>query len=70
MALRVVADRVDRQLHDYMQLKRIRGPWKSGVHLLVAVSFTEQSTRLLRWAKNLADLMGGSLPGNLRGNFA
>lgn len=61
MALRVVADRVDRQLHDYMQLKRIKGPWKSGVHLLVAVSYTEQSTRLLRWAKNLADLMGGSL---------
>jgi two-component system sensor histidine kinase KdpD len=61
MALRIVADRVDRQLHDYMQLKRIRGPWKSGVHLLVAVSYTRQSTKLLRWAKNLADLMGGSL---------
>ncbi|HLN75046.1 MAG TPA: sensor histidine kinase KdpD [Prolixibacteraceae bacterium] len=61
MALRAVADRVDRQLHDYMQLKRIKGPWKSGVRLLVAVSYTEQSTKLLRWAKNLADLMGGSL---------
>ncbi|MBW8325882.1 MAG: sensor histidine kinase KdpD [Prolixibacteraceae bacterium] len=61
MALRIVADRVDRQLHDYMQLKRIKGPWKSGVHLLVAVTYTEQSTKLLRWAKNLADMMGGSL---------
>jgi two-component system sensor histidine kinase KdpD len=61
MALRVVADRVDRQLHDYMQLKRIKGPWKSGVHLLAAVTYTEQSTKLLRWAKNLADIMGGSL---------
>lgn len=61
MALRIVADRVDRQLHDYMQLKRIRGPWKSGVHLLVAVSYTPQSTKLLRWAKNLADMMGGKL---------
>ena len=30
MALRIVADRVDKQLHDYMQQKRIRGPWKSG----------------------------------------
>jgi two-component system, OmpR family, sensor histidine kinase KdpD len=30
MALRIVADRVDKQLHDYMQEKRIRGPWKSG----------------------------------------
>lgn len=61
MALRIVADRVDRQLHDYMQLKRIKGPWKSGVHLLVAISYTRQSTKLLRWAKNLADMMGGNL---------
>ena len=61
MALRIVADRVDKQLHDYMQLKRIKGPWKSGVHLLVAVSYTRQSNKLLRWAKNLADMMGGSL---------
>jgi len=61
MALRNVADRVDKQLHDYMQLKRIKGPWKSGVHLLVAVSYTRQSTKLLRWAKNLADMMGGTL---------
>jgi Osmosensitive K+ channel histidine kinase len=61
MALRIVADRVDKQLHDYMQLKRIKGPWKSGVHLLVAISYTRQSNKLLRWAKNLADMMGGSL---------
>jgi two-component system sensor histidine kinase KdpD len=61
MALRLVADRVDKQLHDYMQLKRIKGPWKSGVHLLVAVSYTRQSGKLLRWAKNLADMMGGRL---------
>jgi two-component system sensor histidine kinase KdpD len=61
MALRIVADRVDKQLHDYMQLKRIKGPWKSGVHLLVAISYTRQSTKLLRWAKNLADLMGGNI---------
>ncbi len=61
MALRIVADRVDKQLHDYMQLKRIRGPWKSGVHLLVAISYTAQSSKLLRWAKNLSDTMGGTL---------
>ena len=42
MALRIVADRVDKQLHDYMQHKRIRGPWKSGLHLLVAIDY--QST--------------------------
>ena len=61
MALRIVADRVDKQLHEYMQLKRIKGPWKSGLHLLVAVSHTSQSAKLLRWAKNLSYTMGGDL---------
>ena len=61
MALRIVADRVDKQLHEYMQLKRIRGPWKSGLHLLVAVSYTQQSAKLLRWAKNLSYTMGADL---------
>jgi len=61
MALRIVADRVDKQLHDYMQLKRIRGPWKSGLHLLVAIDYKQQSTRLLRWAKNLSYSMGANI---------
>jgi two-component system sensor histidine kinase KdpD len=61
MALRIVADRVDKQLHEYMQLKRIKGPWKSGLHLLVAVSHTQQSGKLLRWAKNLSYTMGADL---------
>lgn len=61
MALRIVADRVDKQLHEYMQLKKIKGPWKSGLHLLVAVSHTQQSARLLRWAKNLSYTMGADL---------
>ena len=61
MALRIVADRVDKQLHEYMQLKRIKGPWKSGLHLLVAVSHTQQSAKLLRWAKNLSYTMGADI---------
>jgi two-component system sensor histidine kinase KdpD len=61
MALRIVADRVDKQLHEYMQLKRIKGPWKSGLHLLVAVNHTQQSAKLLRWAKNLSYTMGADL---------
>jgi two-component system, OmpR family, sensor histidine kinase KdpD len=61
MALRIVADRVDKQLHDYMQHKRIRGPWKSGLHLLVAVDYNQHSTRLLRWAKNLSYSMGANI---------
>lgn len=61
MALRIVADRVDKQLHDYMHQKRIRGPWKSGLHLLVAIDYKQHSTRLLRWAKNLAYSMGANI---------
>ena len=61
MSLRIVADRVDKQLHDYMQLKRIRGPWKSGLHLLVAIGYSPYSTRLLRWAKNLSYSMGAQI---------
>jgi two-component system sensor histidine kinase KdpD len=61
MALRIVADRVDKQLHDYMHQKKIRGPWKSGLSLLVAMDYSPQSTRLLRWAKNLAYSMGATI---------
>jgi two-component system sensor histidine kinase KdpD len=61
MALRIVADRVDRQLLDYMQNKRIRGPWKTGMHLLVAVGPSPYSGKLLRWAKNLSYSMGADI---------
>ncbi|HBL73746.1 MAG: two-component sensor histidine kinase [Bacteroidetes bacterium GWF2_42_66] len=61
MALRIVADRVDRQLHDYMQNKRIRGPWKSGLHFLVAVGPSPFSGRLMRWAKTLSYSMGANI---------
>ncbi len=61
MALRIVADRVDKQLHDYMQHKHIRGPWKSGLHLLVAVGPSPYSGKLLRWAKTLSYSMGANI---------
>jgi two-component system sensor histidine kinase KdpD len=61
MALRIVADRVDKQLHDYMQHKHIRGPWKSGLHLLVAVGPSPYSGKLLRWAKVLSYSMGANI---------
>ena len=61
MSLRIVADRVDKQLHDYMQQKRIKGPWKSGLHLLVAIGPSPFSARLLRWAKNLSYSMGANI---------
>lgn len=61
MALRVVAERVDKQLHDYLQDKQIRGPWKSGLHLLVAIGPSPHSARLLRWAKMLGFSMGATI---------
>jgi len=61
MALRIVADRVDRQLLDYMRSNRIRGPWKSGFHLLVAIGASPFSARLLRWAKSLSYSMGADI---------
>lgn len=61
MALRIVAERVDKQLHEYMQRNRIKGPWKSGLSLLVAIDYRPQSMRLLRWAKNLSYSMGASI---------
>lgn len=61
MALRIVADRVDKQLRQYMQQKRISGPWKSGLHMMVIIGPSQQSARLLRWAKNLSYTMGATL---------
>ena len=61
MSLRIVADRVDKQLKIYMQQKRIPGPWKSGMHLLAVIGPAPQSAKLIRWAKNLSYTMGASL---------
>ncbi len=61
MALRIAADRVDVQLRQYMQNKRITGPWKSGMHLLVSIGPSPHSAKLLRWAKNLSYTMGATL---------
>jgi two-component system sensor histidine kinase KdpD len=54
MALRLTAERVDHQLQDYMALKRIAGPWKSGERLLVAVGPSPFSERLIRWTRRMA----------------
>jgi len=61
MALRLVADRVDKQLKQYMQQKRIPGPWKSGLHLMVVISPSPHSAKLIRWSKTLSYTMGATL---------
>src|SRR5438309_7810062 len=60
MALRVVAEHVDRDLRDIMSEERIAGPWKSGDRLLVAVSASPYSERLIRYTRRLASSMEAS----------
>src|SRR6201987_3708007 len=60
MALRFVAEHVDRDLRDIMQVERIAGPWKSGDRLLVAVSASPYSERLIRYTRRLASSMEAS----------
>jgi len=60
MALRVVAEHVDRSLRDIMSEEKITGPWKSGDRLLVAVSASPYSERLIRYTRRLASSMEAS----------
>jgi two-component system sensor histidine kinase KdpD len=60
MALRLVAERVDRDLRDIMSEQRIPGPWKSADRLLVAVSASPYSERLIRYTRRLASSMEAS----------
>jgi two-component system sensor histidine kinase KdpD len=60
MALRIVAEHVDRSLRGIMSDERIAGPWKSGDRLLVAVSASPYSERLIRYTRRLASSMEAS----------
>jgi two-component system sensor histidine kinase KdpD len=55
MALRLAADHVGQEVHDYLQAMQIKGPWKSGHRLLVAVSPSPYSPHMIRWTRRLAD---------------
>ncbi len=54
LAMRHVAERVDEQMRAYMQTRAIPGPWPAGEHLLVCVSPSPLSERLIRSARRLA----------------
>jgi len=54
MSLRLTAERVDHQLQDYMQIKRISGPWKSSERLMVAVGPSPYAENLVRWTRRMA----------------
>ncbi|HUM27507.1 MAG TPA: sensor histidine kinase KdpD, partial [Anaerolineales bacterium] len=55
MSLRRAAERVDDQMRSYMQTRAISGPWAAGERLLVCVSPSPLSERLIRSARRLAD---------------
>ena len=60
MALRIVAERVDHQLRDMMRARHIPGPWKSGQRLLVGISASPNTVKLIRWARRTAYTMDAS----------
>jgi two-component system, OmpR family, sensor histidine kinase KdpD len=60
MSLRIAAERVEHQLHDYMQANRITGPWKVTDRLLMGISPSPTTVRLIRWARRMASNMNAS----------
>lgn len=54
LALRFVAERVDQDLKDQMTIKGIKGPWNTNERLLVAVSHSPYSARLIRTTRRMA----------------
>jgi two-component system sensor histidine kinase KdpD len=55
LALRRTADRVDDQMQSYMQAQAIPGPWPTRERIMVCVSPSPLSARLVRAAKRRAD---------------
>jgi two-component system, OmpR family, sensor histidine kinase KdpD len=54
MALHYTAKLVGYELRDYNARRNIKGPWKSGERLLVAVSPSPYSEYLIRWTRRIA----------------
>lgn len=57
LALRFTAEKVDQELHDQMLMKGIEGPWNTNERLLVAVSHSPYSAKLIRTAKRMAQML-------------
>lgn len=54
MALRLTAERVDKDLRDYKTEQNIDIIWKSGQRLMVAIGPSPFSANLIRWTRRLA----------------
>ena len=55
MTMRRAAERVDEQMRAYMQTRAIPGPWPAAERLLVCISPSPLSERVIRSARRLAD---------------
>jgi two-component system sensor histidine kinase KdpD len=54
LALRYTAKKVDRQMESYMRVHGIAGPWHTGEKVLVCISASPFSAKLIRIAKRMA----------------
>lgn len=54
LALRFTAEKVDEQLRSQMVLKQVQGIWNTNERLMVAVSYSPYSARLIRAARRMA----------------
>jgi two-component system sensor histidine kinase KdpD len=54
MALRITAERVDKDLQTYKSEKSIQDIWKSGQRLMCAIGPSPYSANLIRWTRRLA----------------
>ena len=57
LSMRRAAARVDDEMRDYMETRAIPGPWPAAERLLVCVSGSPFSERLIRTTRRLADEM-------------
>ncbi len=60
LALRFVAERVDKQLRELRATAPVKTIWRSGERLLVAVGPSPFSTQLVRWTRRMAAAQGAS----------
>ncbi len=63
IALRVSAERVDREVREFKVLHGIENVWKSGNRLLVAIFASPYSESLIRWTRRVADLLNATWVG-------
>lgn len=54
LSLRMVAERVNRELHDYQQAHHISETWKTSHRLMVAIYASPYSEFLIRWTRRMA----------------